>query len=62
MTYNRDEKEISKEDYEAIKKGRKNVYDFFSEAAIMGYGLLANGPVERDGKYFIPYYMSDSCD
>ena len=60
--YGYKEREISKEDFEAIKSGDKSPYDFWSEAAVMGYGLLCHKPVERDGKYFIPYHMSDSCD
>ena len=60
--YGYKEREISKEDYEAINSGKKSTYDFWSDAAVMGYGLVTYMPVERDGKYFIPYYMSDSCD
>lgn len=56
------EREITKEEYEQIESGERNVYSFFSEAAVMGYGLLAHKPFERDGKYYIPYDMSDSCD
>ena len=55
-------KEISKEEYEAIKAGEKDVYDFFSEAAIVGYGAIPSNPVEKDGKYYIPYGISSSCD
>lgn len=60
--YRYNEREISKADYEEIIAGNKSVYDFWSEAAVIGYGLLANEPIERDGKYFIPFHMSDSCD
>lgn len=60
--YRYDEREISKEDYEAIMAGQKSVYDFWDEAAVMGYGLLAHKPIERNGRYYIPYDMSDSCD
>lgn len=56
------EKEITKEEYDEIKAGKKSVYSFFSEAQISGYGLLAYQPRERDGKYYIPFNMSDSCD
>ena len=56
------EREITKEDYEAIQKGEKSVYDFFSTAEVCGYGALPFRPKEQDGKYIIPYNMSDSCD
>ena len=56
------EREITKEEYEAIKAKEKNVYDFFSNAEVMGYGALPHKPIEKDGKYYIPYDMSDSCD
>lgn len=60
--YNYHDKEITKEDYEKINSGEKNVYDFFSDAAVMGYGLSAHQPYEKEGRYFIPYYMGSSCD
>lgn len=56
------EREITKEDFDAIMDGEKDVYDFFSEAECAGYGALAFKPVEKDGKYIIPFNMSDSCD
>lgn len=56
------EREITKEDYEAIKNKEKSVYDFFSEAEVCGYGASAYQPVEKDGKYIIPFNMSNSCD
>ena len=55
-------KEITKESYEAIMNGEKDVDDFFTEAQILGYGACPSNPVERDGKYYIPYGISDSCD
>ena len=55
-------REISKEEYDAILAGAKDVDDFFSEAEIVGYGAVAFQPKEKDGKYYIPYNMSDSCD
>lgn len=56
------EKEITKEDYEAIKAGKKHESDFFTQAQIWGYGASPHQAVERDGKYIIPFNMSDSCD
>ena len=62
MAYGYYEREITKEDYDAINAGEKSVYDFFSEAERMGYGALAYKPKEKDGKYIIPFNMSNSCD
>lgn len=58
----RREREISKEEYELILKGDKDVYDFFSIAETAGYGALPYQPFEKDGKYYIPYGISNSCD
>ena len=56
------EKEITKEEFEKIKAGELNKYSFFTEAQVIGYGLIASQPFEREGKYYIPYSMSNSCD
>lgn len=56
------EREITKADYDAIKNGEKSVYDFFSVAETVGYGASAYQPKEKDGKYIIPFNMSDTCD
>lgn len=60
--YGYHKREITKEDYDKIMSGEKGVYDFFSEAEVMGYGASASKPFEDEGKYYIPYHMSDSCD
>ena len=60
--YGFNNREITKEEYEAIIAGEKNVYDFWDDAAVMGYGLIAHQPYKDGGKYYIPYHMSDSCD
>ena len=56
------DREISKEDYDAINAGEKKKSDFFSEAELVGYGAIPQKPVEKDGKYYIPYGISSSCD
>ena len=56
------EREITKEDYEAILNEEKKVTDFFNEAELCGYGALPYRPVEKNGKYIIPFNMSNSCD
>ena len=56
------DKEISKEDFESIKAGEKTPRDFFNEAEICGYGVIAYKPYEKDGRYYIPYGTSTSCD
>ena len=55
-------REITKEDYENIKAGKKRAYDFFSIAETAGYGAIPHEPYEKDGKYFIPYGISNFCD
>lgn len=60
--YRSSEREINKEEYEEIIAGNKSVYDFWDDAAVMGYGLIAYKPYEKGGRYFIPYSMADSCD
>lgn len=57
-----DSKKITKEDFDAIKAGTKNVEDFFSQAQLYGYGACPSQPYERNGEYYIPYGISDSCD
>lgn len=57
-----EKKKISKEDFEAINAGKKSVKDFFSVTEICGYGAIPRQPYEKDGEYFIPYGISDSCD
>lgn len=60
--YGGHEREISKEEYEAVMSGERSPYSFFDDAAVMGYGLIAHKPFERDGKYILPFDMADSCD
>ena len=56
------DKEISAEDYKAVKSGEKGEYDLFTDAEIIGYGVIPSRMYEKDGKYFIRYGISDSCD
>lgn len=56
------QREISKEDFDAIKAGKKKEDDFFDICEICGYGAITHSAVEKDGKYYIPYGISDSCD
>lgn len=55
-------REITKDDYDAIKSGRKNKKEFFSDWELCGYGASPGRIFEEDGKYFIEYGISDSCD
>lgn len=55
-------KEITKDDYTDIKAGKKSLRDFFSTAEIAGYGAIPSMPYEDNGKYYIPFGISDSCD
>jgi len=62
MSWVERKREITKEDYDAIKNGEKGVNAFFSEAEMIGYGAIPSMPVEHEGKYYIPYGISTSCD
>lgn len=62
MSWHHGKREITKEDYEAILNGEKGQDDFFSESELLGYGAIPSKPYEKDGKYYIPYGISDSCD
>ena len=53
---------ISKEDYEAIKRGEKKEEDFFDECALIGYGAIPQCAREDNGEYYIPYGISTCCD
>ena len=56
------EKELTQEQWERYWKGDLKKSELFSEAAIMGYGVYLGKPYEKDGKYFLPYSMGNSCD
>ena len=62
MGWYHDNREITKEDYEDLKSGKKKRDDFFSVAEMAGYGAIPGQPYEKDGKYYIPYGISTSCD
>jgi hypothetical protein len=62
MSWYHSDREITEEDYKAIMDKKKSPRDFFSVSEIAGYGAIPSMPYEKDGKYFIPYGMSDSCD
>ena len=62
MSWLHKEREISKENYYDIEAGRKQMEDFFSSWEQMGYGATPLDTYERDGKYYIYYGISDSCD
>lgn len=60
MTFKK--REISKEQFEAVKAGQMSVYSFFYDWERFGYGIYSPHVIELDGKYFVSYYMGDSCD
>ena len=62
MSWIETKREITKEDYEAIKSDKKSKREFFTEAELMGYGAIPTRVYERDGRYFIDYGISDCCD
>lgn len=62
MSWIEAKREITKEDYEAIQNGEKEKRDFFDECELNGYGAIPKDVYEYEGKYFIDYGISDSCD
>lgn len=62
MSWLHKEREISKESYDAIKSGKKKEEDFFNSCELCGYGATPLKTYEKDGKYYIYYGISDSCD
>lgn len=40
----------------------QDVKDVFTDAEMIGYGCLPSNVFEQDGKYWVWYYISDSCD
>ena len=62
MAWITNEREITKEDYDAIKARKKGVNEFFNDSELIGYGAIPSSPVEKNGKYYIPYGISTSCD
>lgn len=62
MSWKERKREITKDDYDAIKSGEKNKKDFFNECELWGYGAIPGRVYESEGKYFIDYGISDSCD
>ena len=60
--YGMTQREITKEQYDKIVAKEMKMYELFSEAERMGYGALPHGVFEKDGKYFVSYSISDSCD
>ena len=55
-------REITKEQYQAIKGDRMQEDDFFTEAELQGYGATPLDTYEKDGKYYIYYGINTSCD
>ena len=62
MSWIETKKEITKEDYKALNTGEKKLDDFFTVDQIADYGAIPGQPYEKDGKYYIPYGISTSCD
>lgn len=56
------EREISEEDYTAVTNRKKSKYDLFTDAERFGYGVIPRRVYKKDGKYYVGYETSDSCD
>lgn len=62
MTMVHEKREITKDQYDRYFKGELDKSELHSEAEIYGYGVYWGNPYEKDGKYYMPYYMGDSCE
>lgn len=64
---NRYEKEITKEIYDRAKEkggyiASEDMSKVFSIDQLCGYGVYSAMVFERDGKYYVSYYLGSSCD
>lgn len=58
-------KEITEEQFRKIDKGgltNDDKMEIFGATVIWGYGLYGYEFYEEDGKYFVAWRQSDSCD
>lgn len=58
-------KEITEEQFHKIDKGglaNDDKMEIFGATVIYGYGLYGYEFYEEDGKYFVAWRQSDSCD
>lgn len=62
MSWLHKEREISKDAYYDIEAGKKEMEDYFSQCELVGYSATPLDAYERDGKYYIYYGISTSCD
>ena len=60
--YGMTQREITKEQYDKIVAKEMSMSELFSVAERCGYGALAHSVFEKDGKYYVSYSISDSCD
>lgn len=60
--YGMTQREITKEQHDKCKSGEMPMWQLFSDAERMGYGALPHCVFEKDGKYYVSYSISDSCD
>ena len=62
MSWLHKEREISKDAYYDIEAGKKEMEDYFTQCELVAYGATPLVTYERDGKYYIYYGISTSCD
>ena len=60
-------KEITKEVYEIATQNRDLIPEnmreqVFGAAAVYGYGVYEPRVYEKDNKYYVRYWMGDTCD
>lgn len=64
---NRYEKEITKEIYDRAKEkggyiASEDMSKVFSISQLCGYGVYTPKVFEKDGKYYVSFYLGSSCD
>lgn len=63
MAWVHQNREITKEEYDEIMEKKRTLESFFSTGELIGYGAIPHyPPYEKDGKYYIGYGISTSCD
>jgi hypothetical protein len=59
------EREITRDDYIAIKEGKKSIYEFFDICERCGYGVYGATAIQdrhNPDRYYIAYDIGSSCD
>ncbi len=55
------EREITEEQYINATQNH-SAKGIFTEQEVCGYGVYCDRYIEKDGKYYVRYYLGSSCD